>query len=284
MAPVAVITGGGTGIGAATAQALWPGRLRGRRLWAPGRAAGAHRRRADRSGGTARAVVLDVADAASVAAAAAQIGACDVLVNNAGGAMGSRAGRGRQAWPSGGPCTSPTSSGCCRSPRRCCRRCGAAPTGGSIVVVSSIAGLLVYEGGAGYTAAKHGATALVETLRLELAGEPIRVIEIDPGMVVDRRLLAHPLPRRPGQGRRGVCRCRPPARGRRCRRVHRLLRAAAAARQRRPAGRQAGRPGGTDKLHPGADRLDPHGHVAESGVMSDPQQRAACSDVAWGVA
>ena len=55
--------------------------------------------------------------------------------------------------------------------------------GGTIVVVSSIAGLLVYEGGAGYTAAKHGATAVVETLRLELAGEPIRVIEIDPGMV-----------------------------------------------------------------------------------------------------
>ena len=34
------------------------------------------------------------------------------------------------------------------------------PTGGTIVVVSSIAGLLVYEGGAGYTAAKHGSTAV----------------------------------------------------------------------------------------------------------------------------
>src|SRR5262249_44009549 len=47
----------------------------------------------------------------------------------------------------------------------------------------STAGLIVYEGGAGYAAAKHAQTALAETLRLELCGRPIRVIEIDPGMV-----------------------------------------------------------------------------------------------------
>jgi NADP-dependent 3-hydroxy acid dehydrogenase YdfG len=41
----------------------------------------------------------------------------------------------------------------------------------------------VYEGGAGYAAAKHAETALAETLRLELCGRPVRVIEIDPGMV-----------------------------------------------------------------------------------------------------
>jgi NADP-dependent 3-hydroxy acid dehydrogenase YdfG len=52
-----------------------------------------------------------------------------------------------------------------------------------VVVTGSIAGHLVYEGGGGYTAAKHGATALVETLRLELNGRPIRVTEIAPGMV-----------------------------------------------------------------------------------------------------
>jgi NADP-dependent 3-hydroxy acid dehydrogenase YdfG len=49
--------------------------------------------------------------------------------------------------------------------------------------MSSTAGLIVYEGGAGYAAAKHAQTALAETLRLELCGRPIRVIEIDPGMV-----------------------------------------------------------------------------------------------------
>jgi NADP-dependent 3-hydroxy acid dehydrogenase YdfG len=56
-------------------------------------------------------------------------------------------------------------------------------SGGHIVVTGSIAGHLVYEGGAGYTAAKHAATAVVETLRLELNGRPVRVTEIAPGMV-----------------------------------------------------------------------------------------------------
>ena len=54
---------------------------------------------------------------------------------------------------------------------------------GTVVVLSSTAGLGVYEGGGGYAAAKHAQTALAETLRLELCGRPVRVIEIDPGMV-----------------------------------------------------------------------------------------------------
>jgi NADP-dependent 3-hydroxy acid dehydrogenase YdfG len=52
-----------------------------------------------------------------------------------------------------------------------------------IVTVTSIAGHVAYEGGGGYNAAKFAAHALVAVLRLELAGEPIRVIEIAPGMV-----------------------------------------------------------------------------------------------------
>jgi NADP-dependent 3-hydroxy acid dehydrogenase YdfG len=56
-------------------------------------------------------------------------------------------------------------------------------TGGHVVVVGSIAGHLVYEGGGGYTAAKHGTQVVTETLRLELVGEPIRISEIAPGMV-----------------------------------------------------------------------------------------------------
>ena len=58
-----------------------------------------------------------------------------------------------------------------------------AGAGGHVVTVGSIAGHLVYEGGAGYTAAKHAAAALTETLRLELAGRPVRVTEVAPGMV-----------------------------------------------------------------------------------------------------
>ena len=54
---------------------------------------------------------------------------------------------------------------------------------GTVVIMSSTAGLIVYEGGGGYAAAKHAQTALAETLRLELCGRPIRVVELDPGMV-----------------------------------------------------------------------------------------------------
>jgi NADP-dependent 3-hydroxy acid dehydrogenase YdfG len=52
-----------------------------------------------------------------------------------------------------------------------------------ILTVTSIAAHVAYEGGAGYNAAKAGAHMLTAVLRLELAGEPIRVIEIAPGMV-----------------------------------------------------------------------------------------------------
>lgn len=57
--------------------------------------------------------------------------------------------------------------------------------GGSadIVTVTSIAGHVAYLGGGGYNAAKFAAHALMEVLRLELNGEPIRVIEVAPGMV-----------------------------------------------------------------------------------------------------
>ena len=53
----------------------------------------------------------------------------------------------------------------------------------SLVMITSIAGHVAYEGGGGYNAAKFAAHAMTEVLRLELAGEPIRVIEIAPGMV-----------------------------------------------------------------------------------------------------
>jgi NADP-dependent 3-hydroxy acid dehydrogenase YdfG len=59
----------------------------------------------------------------------------------------------------------------------------AAGAGGDVVVVTSTAARGVYEGGGGYAAAKHAESALVGTLRLELCGRPVRVIEIAPGMV-----------------------------------------------------------------------------------------------------
>jgi hypothetical protein len=52
-----------------------------------------------------------------------------------------------------------------------------------VVVIGSIAGIETYPGGGGYTAAKHAELAFTSTLRQELFGEPIRVTEIDPGLV-----------------------------------------------------------------------------------------------------
>lgn len=56
-------------------------------------------------------------------------------------------------------------------------------TSADILTVTSVAGFVPYEGGGGYNAAKYAERALVAVLRLELAGEPIRVIDLAPGMV-----------------------------------------------------------------------------------------------------
>ena len=54
---------------------------------------------------------------------------------------------------------------------------------GDVVVLTSTAGHDTYPGGAGYVAAKHAERVIASTLRLELVGEPVRVMEIAPGMV-----------------------------------------------------------------------------------------------------
>lgn len=63
-------------------------------------------------------------------------------------------------------------------------RAGAAETGhADTVFVTSTAAFTAYPGGGGYNAAKAGQAMLVHALRLELNGEPIRVVEVAPGMV-----------------------------------------------------------------------------------------------------
>ena len=74
---------------------------------------------------------------------------------------------------------------------------------GTIVTIGSTAAFTVYEGGGGYTAAKHAQTALVGTLRLEIVGKPVRVVEIDPGMVRTEEFSLNRFGR-PGQGRCGL--------------------------------------------------------------------------------
>jgi len=171
------VTGASSGIGAATA----------RRLAAEGYQVLAAARRRDRLDELAAstpgivAVTLDVTDPESVAALASSAGDdLAVLVNNAGGAIGTEPIE--RADPADWQAMYETNVlGVLRVTQALLP--ALERSAGHVVVTGSIAGHLVYEGGAGYTAAKHAATALVETLRLELAGRPVRVTEIAPGMV-----------------------------------------------------------------------------------------------------
>ncbi len=177
MGAVAVVTGASSGIGAATA----------RRLAAEGFDVIAAARRRDRLDALAaevpaiHPVTLDVTSDESVAELVAQVPDVAVLVNNAGGAIGT------EPIASADPADWQTMYdtnvlGVLRVTQALLPALERG-AGGHIVITGSIAGHLVYEGGGGYTAAKHGATAIAETLRLELNGKPIRVTEVAPGLV-----------------------------------------------------------------------------------------------------
>jgi NADP-dependent 3-hydroxy acid dehydrogenase YdfG len=183
---IAVVTGASSGIGAATA----------RRLAAEGFHVVAAARRADRLkalieqiGANATAIECDVTSDESVAALAEQVtalgskigGAVTLLVNNAGGA------RGLDPVATGGVddwqwMFDVNVLGTLRVTKALLPALEASGRG-TIVTVGSTAAFTPYEGGGGYVAAKHAQTALVGTLRLEIVGKPVRVIEIDPGMV-----------------------------------------------------------------------------------------------------
>ena len=177
-AKTAVVTGASSGIGAATAV----------RLSNEGFAVVIGARREDRLhevaaqiGPSATALPLDVTDTASVDAFCAQVPACHLLVNNAGGALGrttvAEADDEQWRWM-----YDANVLGTMRMTRALLPAIEASGDG-HIVNVGSIAGLQVYDGGAGYTAVKHGLRAVTQTLRLELLGKPIRITEVDPGMV-----------------------------------------------------------------------------------------------------
>ncbi|SDD42453.1 SDR family oxidoreductase, partial [Actinokineospora iranica] len=174
--PIAVVTGASAGIGAATA----------RHLAAAGFDVVLGARRVDRLrevaapiGGVA--LELDVTDPASVEAFTAQIPACHVLVNNAGGAKGldrvadADEERWRWMWEA-------NVLGTLRVTKALLPKL-AASGNGHVVTVTSIAAYEIYDGGSGYTAAKHAQSALHKTLRGEHLGEPVRFTEVLPGMV-----------------------------------------------------------------------------------------------------
>lgn len=173
---VAVVTGASSGIGEATARQL--------------AAAGWHvivgARRTERLdalvaeiGGTAHA--LDVTDPESIAAFCAVVPPeLHLLVNNAGGALGIEkvADAIDAKWIG---MFETNVLGLMRMTRALLPNLHAGR--GHIINVTSIAGRETYPGGGGYTAAKHAARAVSDTLRLELNGTPVRVTDVAPGMV-----------------------------------------------------------------------------------------------------
>ncbi|RJS45586.1 SDR family NAD(P)-dependent oxidoreductase [Nocardioides cavernaquae] len=173
---IAVVTGASSGIGAATARKL---AAQGYDVVVAARRLDLLSALADEIG--ARAVALDITSDASVAALAEAVPEVDLLVNNAGGALGADpvATASLEDWQR---MYDVNVLGTLRVTKALLPALRAAG-GGTIITVTSTAALITYEGGAGYTAAKHAERAMVETLRLELNGSPVRVVEIAPGMV-----------------------------------------------------------------------------------------------------
>ena len=172
----AVVTGASGGIGEATA----------RRLAGAGFDVVLGARRSDRLAEVAgeiggRWYPLDVSDPDSVESFCEVAGPCRVLVNNAGGALGLdpvEAAR-DEDWLT---MYEVNVLGAMRMTRALLGGIEASGDG-HVVMVGSIAAYEPYAGGGGYNAAKFAMRAMTRALRLELLGRPVRVSEIDPGMV-----------------------------------------------------------------------------------------------------
>jgi NADP-dependent 3-hydroxy acid dehydrogenase YdfG len=173
---VAVVTGASSGIGAATA----------RRLASDGFEVVVGARREDRlrvlaDAIGARPLPLDVTDPASVQRFCAAVPECRVLVNCAGGAFGLDGveDANEDEWRA---MYEVNVIGALRMTKALLPSLEASGDG-MVVMVGSIAGYEPYKGGGGYNAAKFALRAMTKALRLELLGRPLRVCEIDPGMV-----------------------------------------------------------------------------------------------------
>ncbi len=179
----AVVTGASSGIGAATVRLL---RSRGWDVLAVARREAKLQALAEETGATYLVVdVTDPSDVAALASRVAELGGVDVLVNNAGGALGSASVEEsdvedwRAMFEVNVIGTKQVTAALLPALRGTARSNGHA----DIVTVTSTAGHVAYENGGGYNAAKFAEHALVGALRLELNGEPIRVVEIAPGLV-----------------------------------------------------------------------------------------------------
>ncbi len=173
---VAVVTGASAGIGEATAKTL---AAQGFHVVCVARRADRVEALAEEIGGTAS--VTDVTSEEDVSALAERLERVDVLVNNAGGARGlepvaeADIENWRWMWEA-------NVLGTLRVTRALLPKLIDSGDG-LIVTVTSIAAFETYDGGSGYTSAKHAQGALHRTLRGELLGKPVRLTEIAPGMV-----------------------------------------------------------------------------------------------------
>jgi NADP-dependent 3-hydroxy acid dehydrogenase YdfG len=172
----AVVSGASSGIGAATARALAG---EGYRVILGARRLDRLREVAAEIGGEA--FPLDVTDPTSIVAFLAAVDRCDVLVNNAGGALGFEplAEADDEKWLA---MYESNVMGTMRMTRALLPKLIESGDG-HVVGVTSIAAIEPYKGGAGYNAAKHAQRALLRVLRQELLGQPVRVTEVAPGMV-----------------------------------------------------------------------------------------------------
>lgn len=179
----AIVTGASSGIGAATVTLL---RARGWEVLGVAR-------RADRLSALAEATGAEVfaaditreSDVAALAEYVRSTGGASVLINNAGGAIGldSVEDSSAEDWARMFEVNVLGTKRVISALLPILRRSTPAGAAASIVGVTSIAGRTAYAGGGGYNAAKFAERALFEVLRLELSGEPIRVIDVAPGMV-----------------------------------------------------------------------------------------------------
>lgn len=179
----AVVTGGSSGIGAATVRLL---RAHDWQVVAVARRADRLAALADETG--CETVAADLTDAADVDALRIRIvetGPIHAILNIAGGAFGADTVESASAdeWMRmldiNVLAVQRVISALLPSLRLGARERGV----GDILAITSTAAQIAYEGGGGYNAAKFALRGMMGALRLELAGEPLRVVQIAPGMV-----------------------------------------------------------------------------------------------------